>query len=82
MCRGIAKETCKHAELLRVLRKWSRHETMRENFFSQTSCFGFSELTQHFEVAVSGAIKVTGLKPHLQSHLENLISKYERLYVF
>ena len=38
--------------------------------------------TQHFEVTVSGATRVTGLKPHLQSHLENLISKYERLNVF
>ena len=42
----------------------------------------FSEHTQHFEVTVSGATRVKGLKPHLQSHLENLSSKYERLNVF
>ena len=51
-------------------------------FFFKDQLFWFLEHTQHFEVTLSGATKVTGLKPHLQSHLENLISKYERLNVF
>ena len=55
---------------------------MRENFFFEDQLFWFLEHTQDFEVTVSGAIRVKGRKPHLQSHLENLISKYERLGVF
>ena len=50
--------------------------------FFKDQLFWFLEQTQDFEVTLSGATKVTGLKPHLQSHLENLISKYERLNVF
>ena len=42
--------------------------------------FWFLEHTQEFEVTVSGATRVKGLKPSLPSHFET--SKYERLNVF
>ena len=55
---------------------------MRENFFFKDQLFWFLEHTQDFKVTVSGATRVKELKPHLQSHFENLISKYKRLNVF
>ena len=55
---------------------------MRENPFFKDQLFRFLEPTQDFEVTVRGATRVKGLKLHLQSHFENLITKYERLKVF
>ena len=55
---------------------------MRENFLFKDQLFWFLEHTQDFEVTVSGVTRVKGLKPHLQSHFENLISKYKRLTYF
>ena len=48
---------------------------MCENFIFKDELFWFLEHTQDFEVTLSGATRVKGLKPHLQSHLENSISK-------
>ena len=50
--------------------------------FFKDQLFWFLEPTQDFEVTVSGVTRVKGLKPHLQSHSENLIWKYKRLNVF
>ena len=50
--------------------------------FFKEQLFWFLEHTQDFKVTVRGATKVKGLKPHLQSHLENLTSKYECLNAF
>ena len=55
---------------------------MRENFFFKAQLFWFLEHVQDFEVTVSGVTRVKGLKPHLQSHFENLIWNYKRLNVF
>ena len=55
---------------------------MRENFFFKDQLFWFLEHTQDFEVTVSGTTRMKGPKPHMQSHFENLISKYKRLNVF
>ena len=58
-----------------VITTWNN--TVRENNFF---LFWFLEHTQDFEVTVSGATRVKGLKPSLPSHFET--SKYERLNVF
>ena len=55
---------------------------MRKNFLFKDHLLWFLEHTQDFEVTVSDVTRVKGLKPHLQSHFENLISKYKRLNVF
>ena len=52
-----------------------------KTFFFQRQGALILEITQHFEVVVSGATTVKGLKPPYPSHLENLTSKHERLNV-
>ena len=49
---------------------------MHENFFQRPAVL-ILEHTQDFAVTVSGATRVKGLKPYLQSHFENLILKYK-----
>ena len=61
-----------------VITAWNN--TVRENNFFKDQLFWFLEHIQDFEVAVSGATRVKGLKPSLPSHFET--SKYERLNVF
>ena len=60
MCRG--REKYKPAESEPVLRWWLRHEIMRENILFKDQLFWFLEHTQDFEVALSGATRVKGLK--------------------
>ena len=55
---------------------------MSENFLFKDQLLWFLEHTQDFEVTVNDVTRGKGLKPHLQSRFENLISKYKRLNVF
>ena len=80
----VAELRKRHVSMQNCYRYFVSDHDMKQcvKTFFKDQLFWFLEHTQHSEVTVSDATRVTGLKPHLQSHLENLISKYQRLNVF